>query len=195
LSADCGSFRPAGIEQEVDVLFRHDSKVDALLDDWFPRRTIERVLLVTPPDAESELFRRATVKRGRYPNYPPYGLGVLATHLRSIGIEPRIINLNHEILAAARACPDDHDFDFDASWKATLTAAIDDFVPDLIGVTCMFTMTHRSLKRVCDHAAAHGVPVAIGGVHVTNDVERILTDIPSARIRPPWRSSGVRCEQ
>lgn len=166
----------------VDVLLHQNRKVEAWLNQWFPRRKIERVLLVNPPDAEAELFRRSTAKRRRYPNYPPYGLGVLATHLRSIGIEPHVVNLNHEVLRAARACSDDQEFDFDHAWKTRLTAAIEASNPDLIGVTCMFTMTHTSLSRVCDHAAAHGAPVAIGGVHVTNDVERILTDITSARI-------------
>jgi radical SAM superfamily enzyme YgiQ (UPF0313 family) len=155
---------------------------ERLISEWFPDRRIRRVLLVTPPDAESELFRLPTARRRRYPNYPPYGLGVIATHLRGIGIEPRVLNLNHEVLKAAHACGVDADFDFDAIWAAALASAVDQFKPDLIGVTCMFTMTHTSLKRVCTAAATHGVPVAIGGVHVTNDVERILDDIPAVHV-------------
>jgi radical SAM superfamily enzyme YgiQ (UPF0313 family) len=44
----------------------------------------------------------------------------------------------------------------------------------------MFTMAHGSLKAACAHVKAAGLPVAIGGVHVTNDVERVLDDIPEA---------------
>lgn len=157
-------------------------KVRALLAKWFPKRKIERVLFVNPPDAESELFRLPTAQRKRYSNYPPYGLGVLATHLRTIGVEAHVANLNHEILKAVHTCPTDTTFDFDGVWQQKLDAAIEHFKPDLIGITCMFTMTHKSLKRVCDHAARHSIPIAIGGVHVTNDVERVLDDISSACI-------------
>lgn len=154
----------------------------AFLDRIFHRRKIERVLLVTPPDGNSELFRMATARRRRYTNYPPYGLGVIAQHLRAVGVEPRMINLNHEVLRAARELPADEEFRFDRVWQDKLNAAIAEFQPDLIGITCMFTMTHVSFKRVCEHASLSGIPVAIGGVHVTNDVERVLDDIPWARI-------------
>ncbi|MGQ0663102.1 MAG: B12-binding domain-containing radical SAM protein [Pseudomonadota bacterium] len=161
----------------------HDAAaVEAFFARHFPRGKIERVLLVNPPDGESGLFRFATARRKRYPNYPPYGLGVLAQHLRAIGVEPKIVNLNDEVLKAARAAASKREFDFDRTWQAALDDAIAGFKPDLIGVTCMFTMTHASLKRVCEHAALSGIPVAIGGVHVNNDVERVLDDIKAARI-------------
>lgn len=157
-------------------------RVREFLDKQFPSGRVERVLLVNPPDGNSELFRIGTARRRRYTNYPPYGLGVIAQHLRAVGAEPRILNLNHEILQAARAATSEEGFRFDSIWQEALNAAIAEFKPDLIGVTCMFTMTHLSLKRVCEHAALSGIPVAIGGVHVTNDVERVLDDIPAARV-------------
>lgn len=143
----------------------------------FPRG-VERVLLVNPPDADSSLFRIETARRGRYTNYPPYGLGVLAQNLRDLGVEVRLLNLNHIVLKAARSgLP----FDFDGVWEDALASEIVGFDPDLVGVTCMFTMTHTSLKRVCEFASRFGT-VAIGGVHVTNDVERVLDDVPYARV-------------
>ena len=63
----------------------------------FAGKRIERVLLVTPPDADAELFRLETAKRGRYTNYPPYGLLVLAARLQTQGIDVRVCNLNDEI--------------------------------------------------------------------------------------------------
>jgi radical SAM superfamily enzyme YgiQ (UPF0313 family) len=155
------------------------ARVRAFLDRTFPRGEIRRVLLVTPPDGTAELFRTATARRRRYPNYPAYGLGVIAQHLRSTGVETRMVNLNHLVLKACTEADTSVAFDFDGVWQAALADAIKEFEPDLVGVTCMFTMTHQSLHRVCDHAAGFGVPVAIGGVHVSNDVERILDDIPS----------------
>ena len=141
---------------------------------------IQRVLLVNPPDADSGLFRIETARRGRYTNYPPYGLGVLAQNLRSIGVDVRLLNLNHIVLKTARTT--DEPFDFDRTWQDALSREIAEYQPDLVGVTCMFTMTHLSFKRVCEHAALAGAKVAIGGVHVTNDVERVLDDVPHARV-------------
>jgi radical SAM superfamily enzyme YgiQ (UPF0313 family) len=146
----------------------------------FPHGRIERVLLINPPDGDADLFTLATAKRGRYHNYPPYGLTVLAAHLRRAGVDVRILNLNHELLVAAFGCENEAAFDFDGTWQRLLDRAVAEFVPDLIGVTCMFTMTHTALRKICAYAAATGCPVAIGGVHVTNDVERVLDDIPSA---------------
>lgn len=154
----------------------------ALLSRLFPSRNIQRILLVNPPDADAELFRPDTAKRGRYSNYPPYGLAVLAQNLKSMGISVRITNLNHEVLKSCIQTPAGEDFPFDSVWQSKLDRDIADFQPDLIGVTCMFTMTHTSFKEVCVRAAGFGIPLAIGGVHVSNDVERVLDDIPEGDI-------------
>ncbi len=154
------------------------ARAAALLRRAFPKGRIERVLLVNPPDADDTLFQYDTARRGRYTNYPPYGLAVLATALRDAGVDVRICNLNHAVLTACRSSAGPDDFDFNAVWQSTLDRAIAAFRPDLIGLTCMFTMTHASLRNVCARAAASGAPLAIGGVHVSNDVERILDDLP-----------------
>jgi radical SAM superfamily enzyme YgiQ (UPF0313 family) len=154
---------------------------EAVLDGLFPTRRIRRVLLVTPPDADVSVFRYATARRGRYTNYVPYGLAVIAQHLQAVGITVRMVNLNHAILAQCHEVGE-ADFDFDRIWQERLDDELNHFEPDLIGVTCMFTMTHTSLKKVCQRVKRAGVPVAIGGVHVSNDVDRVLDDIPDADI-------------
>jgi len=146
----------------------------------FAGRGIARVLLVNPPDGTSDLFRIDTARRRRYANYPPYGLGIIAQNLREVGVEVAIVNLNHVTLKAARRHDSDQPFDFDSVWMRALDEAIARHAPDMIGVTCMFTMTHESLRLTCEHAARSGLPVVIGGVHVTNDVERVLDDISCA---------------
>ncbi len=154
--------------------------VQRVLQRSFPRGRVDRVLLINPPDCDHSLFHVATAKRGRYHNYPPYGPVVLAEHLRQMGVEVRVLNLNHEVLVAAWDCAGE-EFDFDGTWKRCIDEAVADFAPDLIGVSCMFTMTHTAFKEVCEYAAATGHPVAMGGVHVSNDVERVLDDVPSPR--------------
>lgn len=171
-----------GLETSPTVALARDWRaVDAALTSIFPQRAIRRVLLVTPPDADAEIFRYDTARRGRYTNYPPYGLGVLAQCLRGVEIDVRLLNLNHVVLKRVQATRTPEEFDHTATWTAALDAAIAEYKPDFIGITCMFTMTHASLKQVCARAAASGIPVGIGGVHVTNDVERVLDDIPEAR--------------
>jgi radical SAM superfamily enzyme YgiQ (UPF0313 family) len=157
----------------------YDLQADAFFRRYFPLG-ISRVLLVNPPDADSELFRVETARRGRYTNYPPYGLAALAQNLRAIGVDVHILNLNHLVLKAARQ--PGSGFDFNRTWQEALAEEIETYSPDLVGVTCMFTMTHLSLRRVCEFAERAGAVVAIGGVHVTNDVERVLDDVPHARV-------------
>jgi radical SAM superfamily enzyme YgiQ (UPF0313 family) len=153
------------------------SSIEDTLDGLFPQRAIKRVLLINPPDADSEVFRYETAKRGRYTNYPPYGLGVLARRLIDIGLEVRICNLNHAVLKQVHETISEAEFDHGAAWRSALDNELKAFRPDFIGITCMFTMTHNSLKKICAHAAGSGVPIGIGGVHVSNDVDRILDDI------------------
>lgn len=153
---------------------------EAFLRRRFAGRRIGKVLLVNPPDADASLFRYDTAKRRRYTNYPPYGPAILAQNLRTIGLDVRIVNLNHEILKRASEATQAQEVDFDTIWQARLEREILAFQPDLIGVTCMFTMTHSSFAQVCKHAARFGIPLAIGGVHVSNDVERVLDDVPCA---------------
>lgn len=156
-------------------------EVERLVREQFPGGRLDRVLLVNPPDVDASLFRFDAAQRHVCPNYPPYGLTVLAAQLRKRAVAVRIVNLNHEVLRAADAAESAAAFDLDAVWQAHIDEAIEAFRPDLIGVTCMFTMTHESLRQVCTWAGRTGIPVAIGGVHVTNDVERVLDDIPAAR--------------
>ncbi|MBL6935309.1 MAG: radical SAM protein [Alphaproteobacteria bacterium] len=155
-------------------------EIEGALTRLFPERRIARVLLVNPPDSHAEMFQYDTAKRGRYTNYPPYGLMILARNLREAGVETEICNLNHEVLKQCHATDTADAFDYDATWGQALDAAVAEFAPDLVCVTCMFTMTHSSFKRVCERVVSKEIPLAIGGVHVSNDVDRILDDIPGA---------------
>ena len=119
------------------------------LDTWFPKRNISRVLLINPPDAHAELFQFSIAKRGRCANYPPYGLLTLAQHLRSLNIDVQVLNLNHEILKHCYDLENEEDLRYDKIWQNLVDDYITKFRPQLIGVTCMFTMTHQSFKNVC----------------------------------------------
>jgi len=152
------------------------AKVRARLIELFPGK-VKKILLVNPPDSTEDLFQFATAKRGRYTNYPPYGLGVLASRLRASGIEVRICNLNHAVLSNCSRAETAESFDFERVWRDGLESELNSFEPDIVGVTCMFTMTHGSFLNVSRHAKSLGYPIAVGGVHVSNDTHRIYEDV------------------
>ena len=144
--------------------------IEGEIDRLFPGRRIQRVLLVIPPDAGKQMFNYSTAKRGRYWNFPPYGPGVLAAHLRDMGLEVDMLNLNDQVLKACQASAGEEDFDFDREWKNPLTRKINDFSPDLIGISCMFSQSHDSTVTVTNEVKIQfpQIPVALGGVHITN---------------------------
>ena len=131
------------------------------------------MLLVNPPDVDSSLFDWETAKRGRANNYPAYGLGVLSRHLKDNGFTPKILNLNHELLKFVYVS--EKPIDYDGTWKSILLNEVIEFEPDIVGVTCLFSVTHQSLANVCHflRAILH-VPICLGGVHVTHDVDNIM---------------------
>lgn len=147
-----------------------NSLAEEALTTLFPDRRIRRVLLVTPPDVDATLFNYDTCKRGRYSNYPPYGLMTLASGLRGIGIEVRLANLNNAVLRACGTSTHADSFDFEAAWTGEIDAALAEQEFELVGVTCMFTQTHDSFRQVCNriNTLAPALPIAVGGVHVTN---------------------------
>ena len=150
---------------------RHfEELIQGRLSELFPVRRIERVLFVVPPEGDETMFDYATAKRGRYSNHPPYGVAVIASHLRQDGIEVNIVNLHHETLkrCGQSDCPED--FDFAGTWKTALSDALERFEPDLVGLTCMFTQTHRSTVQVAREVKqlAPDLPLFLGGVHITN---------------------------
>ena len=161
-----------------------DKNKDMLMDSVrksvfarFEGHNIKNVMLVTPPDADISFFDIKYAKRKRYANYPPYGTMLLARGLLNAGLNVELVNLQHEILKTA--CESSNsDFDYDLIWRKKLNEKIDIFDPDLVGVTCMFTMTHESFKKICFEVAKNNLPLAVGGVHVSNDVTRIKKEIP-----------------
>jgi radical SAM superfamily enzyme YgiQ (UPF0313 family) len=146
--------------------------IESKLDRLFPKRSIQNVLFVVPPDGDAKNFNYTTCKLGRYPNFPPYGVGILAARLRQLAVHVDVLNLNNEVLKAGRASKSDDDFDFDQVVDNLLKRRLHYFKPDLVGVTCMFSQTHESTIGICKkvkHFEAK-LPVAAGGVHITNSM-------------------------
>ena len=157
---------------KMDVKFE---EVDGFLNRIFPERKLRKILFIVPPDADAALFNYVSAKRGRYPNYPPYGFGLLATHLRKESIEVVLLNLNSLILRACKLSETEDSFNFNSIWEEALEEKLAEYEADLICVTCMFTQTHSSLSQVCAKikTITPQTPVAAGGVHITNSLANV----------------------
>ncbi len=142
-----------------------------------------KILFINPPDGDQEMFNYNSAKTGRYTNFAPYGLGIVSKHLKSLGYETKILNLNHLILKKVSELNED-EFDYKKIIYDAISKEINDFNPDLVGLTCMFSMTHKSLKKVSEVIKKiKNVPVAVGGVHISNSTwnentrEQLIKDL------------------
>lgn len=144
----------------------------------------KRVLFVNPVYVPEEEYVIDVALDNRYPVYPPYGFGVLSRELQTRGYVTDIIDVNYNFQEAlknseamfGRASVSEH-FRYDI-WQDMLREKIKEFSPDLIGITCMFTITYRQMKRTIEFMKTqeHAVPVIAGGVHPSQAAELILRD-------------------
>ena len=169
--------------QNNESMMQSFQAVDTELNKLFPKRLIQKVLLICPPDINETMFNFSTSKRRRYGNYPPYGLGVIATFLKGMDVDVQILNLNHEVLKACGLAENEESFDFKQAWNVALASTIESFQPDFVGITCMFSHAHRSTVAVCQTVKelAPSVPISLGGVHVTNFLINDKTSTHMAR--------------
>ena len=101
-------------------------------------------------------------------NYPPYGLGLLAEKAKLKNIQPKIINLQNDVLREAILSENEKKFDFDFAWKKSL----ENLDADLFAITCMFSQTHISFQSISNYLNEKypNIPQIAGGVHVTNAI-------------------------
>lgn len=142
-------------------------------------RKVKRILFVNPPDVDEKIFDYNVARRGRGNNYPSYGVGILAAQLRKISYEVDIINLNHEVLKEVYYHDESKEFNYTNVWQTKIINKIKKFKPDLIGVSCLFSVTHNSFKNVCSLIKKEfkNIPLLVGGVHVSHDIEGVIKDL------------------
>ena len=154
-----------------------DQNVITDLKKKFGQKTIKKILLIQPPDTGEKEFNYAAGKRGRLYNYPPYGLGFLASQLRKINIEVDILNLNYEILKECLTSKSNEEFNFDEVWQSSTDKKIKNFKPDFVGLTSMFSQSHDVLIQISDFIKEldDKIMIGAGGVHISNSVDEIKT--------------------
>ena len=160
------------IEIESSLLIDDEisKKITSSLNSLFKNQEVNKVLLINPPDGDDEIFNYDVAKTGRYTNFAPYGLGIISEHLKHKKYETKILNLNHLVLEKVEQLKKD-DFDYNEIIKSEIEKCINDFSPDLIGITCMFSMTNKYLKNVTKILKQlSNKPIAAGGVHISNSL-------------------------
>jgi radical SAM superfamily enzyme YgiQ (UPF0313 family) len=141
----------------------------------------KRVLLVTPPESPEKDFNRDLVLSRRYPCFPPYGPGILARNLEHRGYQGALLDLNFHVLKQGHESQTGFHFQV---WKDKLVEKIEEFQPDLVGISVMFTISRPSVADVCMFLKARypAIPIIAGGVCVSNDVEFLLRAVPQIDI-------------
>jgi radical SAM superfamily enzyme YgiQ (UPF0313 family) len=150
----------------------NQEKIAAKLRRLFPGGC-QRVLLVNVPQVAERDFNLAVARAKRNTCFPPYGLGLLSRNLGRAGYTVKILDLNFEILSRVAEAAFQYPM-----WKARLQEAIQAWNPDLIGISCMFSMTHSIMNEVAGQAKACSprTPVILGGVHASGNAEAILRE-------------------
>lgn len=138
----------------------------------------QRVLFVNPPNVAEEEFDSEVAKNNRYPIYPPVGFGIMSRVLQNRGYPPENISiLDLNFLIQEKFLENRDAFDFNI-WKSLIEERIQDFQPDVVALTCMFTIYYRQMRRVASHVKdkCPGIPVFAGGTHTSDAAEIVVKD-------------------
>jgi len=167
------------IENSSQVIIAN--KIHRLFND-----RCQNILLVQPLPLNTEYLELKQIKNKRYYAWQPYGLAVLCTNFKHRGYNVKILDLNYEILHALNKSAIDIDDEScitmaESLWRSILKQKINSFKPDLVGLTCMFTMGHEMIIRTSDYIREvfPDLPIVAGGVHVTNAPEYFLHEAPN----------------
>ena len=146
--------------------------------DLIGKRKVKNVLLVQPIQvSEKKLDIRISLNK-RYYMYPPYALGILNTILKKNNYNSSIIDLNFEIfdyIYKNKNCSVD---ELTKKWKRVLQKKLNTHKPDIVGVSCTFTMNHDNMIEIFDEIKNFdkSIITVAGGVHVSNATKFVLKE-------------------
>jgi len=146
----------------------------------------QRVLLINPLQIPIELYDPELHEKKRYFNYPPYGLGIVTSAIEEVSDAVHILDLNHTLISSSHRTA----VALLEQEAELLFETIKQFMPTIVGISAMFTLTHTSLKRTAEALRKmkfRGL-ITIGGVYVSNDTTRVLRDIKEIDIAFPRES-------
>jgi len=141
-------------------------------------KQINKILLIQPIQIHESKLDLKIARNKRYYMYPPYGLGILNSILKKNKFQSIILDLNFEVFNFIKNNQNISEKDLTQCWKDKLQNILKNFKPQLVGVSCTFTMNHESMLEIFKEVKNENnktITVA-GGVHVSNAKEMVLTD-------------------
>ncbi|MEX2614772.1 MAG: radical SAM protein [Alphaproteobacteria bacterium] len=141
-------------------------------------KPVQRLLMIAVPEIDRNHFSIDVAVQGRYPCFPPYGPGVLVRCVEAAGYTADIIDLQFEVLRKASEQAGGA-FDFDV-WKVPLEAKIEEFRPDVIGLSGMFENCAAEFSAIARHLKCihPDIPIISGGVYASLMVDKVLNELP-----------------
>lgn len=139
----------------------------------------KKILLIQPLQiAEDKIDIRIALNK-RYYIYPPYALGILNTVLKNNDYEADVLDLNIDVFTELHKKKlNVKKEDLTKIWKEKLIDKFKKFQPDVVGVSCTFTMNHENTIKIAKEIKKLNKKTIIlaGGVHVSNATEFVLKD-------------------
>src|SRR3989338_3018811 len=162
----------------IDLMLKRSTESQILITEKLKQKLpngCKRILLIEPPNVPEEDWDAEVASDNRYPVYQPYGLGVISACLELRGYVTDLIDLNFMIQDNFKSEPQNFKFNL---WEEWLRDKVIEFNTEVIGVTCMFTIYHRSMVRIAKFIKElnPNILVIAGGVHST----MASTDIKSS---------------
>ncbi|HIA11514.1 MAG TPA: radical SAM protein [Flavobacteriales bacterium] len=146
------------------------------------RTKCQSLLLINPLQVDEDKIDYEIAKRKRYYMYPPYSLALLSARLQQYNYKVKILDLNFEVFDALHKKSEPIDeSEIAFIWKEILSNTLLNFQPDMVGITCTFTMGHEMMLKTSSFIKEKksDLPIVAGGVHVTNAPEIVLKECKS----------------
>ncbi len=149
----------------------------------------QRILLIEPPNVPEEDYSIDVAWDNRYPVYPPMGLAILKTDLKNRGYEVEILDLNFMLQEHLKSNRGNFRYSI---WQDWLSTKIEQFVPQVVGLTCMFSIYHRQMVKIAKFISDHSSKIVIfaGGVNVTTAAELVLQNCPDIHFIGLYEGNG-----
>ncbi len=165
------SAEPIAIDLDYKII---SSKIKSI-----KKGKVKKILLIQPLQiAEDKIDIRIALNK-RYYIYPPYALGILNSVLKKNNYVSDILDLNIDVFAELHKKKGNiQKKDLTFKWKNNLKKKIEIFKPDIVGLSCTFTMNHENTIEIAKEIKKlnNDIIVLAGGVHVSNATEFVLKD-------------------
>ena len=142
------------------------------------RNKVKKILLIQPIQIEENKIDIKIALNKRYYMYPPYGLGILNAVLKKNNYQSELLDLNFETFNYIHESRNLVKSDLTTQWKKVLIDVLKEYSPDLVGVSCTFTMNHKNMMDIFNEVKKFDKKIitVAGGVHVSNATEIVLKE-------------------